>query len=84
VQVEGAYLRRSRMVEGDVRADTIRHIGRSVPPTQHFSMPVRFVPTRPPLAETAHGSPPTPPEWEDDENSSSGTAVDEALVAALT
>jgi diphthamide synthase subunit DPH2 len=71
------------MVEGDVRADTIRHIGRSVPPTQHFSDPVRFVPTRPPLAETAHGSRPTP-QWEDDENSSSGTAVDEADAAALT
>jgi hypothetical protein len=83
VQIEGAYLRRSRMVEGDVRADTIRHIGRSVPPTQHFSTPVRFVPTRPP-AESTHGSRPTPQEWEDDENSSSEATVDEALAAALT
>src|SRR5205823_5744541 len=84
VQIEGAYLRRSRMVEGDVRADTIRHIGRSVPPARHFSTPVRFVPTRPSLAETAHGSRPTPQEWEDDENSSSEATIDEALAAVLT
>jgi hypothetical protein len=50
VQIEGAYLRRSRIVEGDVRADTIRHINGSVPPTTQASTP-RIVPARP-----AHGA----------------------------
>lgn len=48
VQVEGAYLRRYPTVEGLVRADTIRHVGRSVPP--YPKMIVRFVPARPPSA----------------------------------
>jgi len=54
VQIEGAYLRRSQMVEAQVRADTIRHVGRSTPP--HLAAPVKFAPTPPPLADTMNSS----------------------------
>lgn len=47
VQIEGAYLRRSRTIEADVRGDTIRHVGKASPPEQHVTMPERFVPPRP-------------------------------------
>ena len=85
VQIEGAYLRRSRMIEGDVRADTIRHIGRSVPPDMPFSIPTRAVPPRPKVAETASHSRRARRDLEDDERSEqSEAAVDAALATALT
>lgn len=82
VQVEGAYMRcRQAAAEELVRADTIRHIGRSVPP--YAGARVVFVP-RPPRAEDADPSRPTPHQHADDERSSASEAVvDDALTAAL-
>jgi hypothetical protein len=84
VQIEGAYLRRSRMIEGDVRADTIRHIGRSAPPEPPFSIPTRAVPPRPNVAETASRSRRTRRDFEHDERSERSEAVIDAALAALT
>ena len=47
VQIDGAYLRRAPAVEGLVRADSVRHIGRPTPP--HVAIEVPW-PTRPPRA----------------------------------
>lgn len=81
VQIEGAYLRRSRIVEGDVRADTIRHINGSVPPTTPTSTP-RVVPTRP-----AHGaggrSRPLPDAQHEEAVTAANAEFDEALAALM-
>lgn len=81
VQIEGAYLRRSRIVEGDVRADTIRHVGASIPPTTQAATP-RGVPTRP-----AHGavgrSRPLPDAQHDEAPTASDAEFDDALAALM-
>ena len=83
VQIEGAYLRRSRIVEGDVRADTIRHIGASAPPTAHAPTPyVRPMP--PARGEAAGRSRPLPDTQHDEARSASPDAeFDEALAALM-
>jgi len=80
VQVEGAYLRRRlAAAEELVRADTIRHVGRSVPPYPEAR--VAFAPRPPRDADTSR---PTPHEHADDERSHAQAAVvDDALTAAL-
>lgn len=82
VQIEGAYLRRSRLVEGDVRADTIRHIGASVPPTAHVPVP-RGVPTSPARGGVTGRSRPLPDAQHDEARSASDTEFDEALAAMM-
>jgi hypothetical protein len=81
VQIEGAYLRRSRIVEGDVRADTIRHIGASVPPTTQASTP-RVVPPRPAHGVTEH-SRSLPDAQHEEARSASDAEFDEALAALM-
>lgn len=84
VQIEGAYLRRSRMIEGDVRADTIRHVGGSVPPEPPFSIPRRVVPPPPRGTETMSRSRRARRDLEEDERTEpSEAAVDAALATAL-
>jgi hypothetical protein len=80
VQIEGAYLRRSRIVEDDVRADTIRHIGASVPPT-HVPTP-RVVPKRPADGDAEH-SRPLPDAQHEEARSASDAEFDEALAALM-
>ncbi|HEV7765872.1 MAG TPA: hypothetical protein VGQ76_12790 [Thermoanaerobaculia bacterium] len=83
VQIEGAYLRRSRIVEGDVRADTIRHIGASAPPMAHAPMP-HVVPMPPARREAAGRSRPLPDTQHDEARSASTDAeFDEALAALM-
>jgi len=85
VQIEGAYLRRSRLVEADLRGDTIRHIGaRTLPPEPPFSIPSRFIPPRPTTA-TAGRTRRAPRVREDNERlQPSEAVVDDALAAALS
>lgn len=81
MQIEGAYLRRSRIVEGDVRADTIRHIGASVPPTTQTATS-RIVPARP--AQGAAGrSRPLRDAQRDEAHSAPDAEFDEALAALM-
>ncbi|HEX8897055.1 MAG TPA: hypothetical protein VF751_00025 [Chthoniobacterales bacterium] len=82
VQIEGAYLRRSRIVEGDVRADTIRHINASAPPMAPASTR-RFVPTRPAQGEAAGHSRPLPDAQHDEAGSASDAEFDEALATMM-
>lgn len=85
VQIEGAYLRRSRLVEGDVRGDTIRHIGaRALPPEPPFAIPSRFIPPRPRTEGTASGTRARRERKDDERLQPSEAAVDDALVAALS
>lgn len=84
VQIEGAYLRRSRMIEDDVRADTILHIGRSASPEPSLSIPSRAAPPRPKIAETVSGSRRARRDLEEDERSERPEAAVEAALAALT
>ena len=80
IRVEGAYLRRCPLFEGLVRADTIRHVGRSVPP---FSgTVVRFVPATPRVPESPTAMRPIPREDAgSDSSQQSTTAVDDAIAA---
>ena len=85
VQIEGAYLRRSRLVEADLRGDTIRHIGRRALPEPPFAIPTRFIPPRPTAAGTANRTRRARRDREDDgQIPSSEVAVDDALAAALS
>lgn len=85
VQIEGAYLRRSRLVEADLRGDTIRHIGRRALPEPTFSIPSRFIPPRPRTEGTASRTRRARRDREDDERlPSSEAVVDNALAAALS
>jgi len=81
VQIEGAFLRRSRIVEGDVRADTIRHINGSVPPTTQSSTP-RIVPRRPAHGAAGH-SRPLRDAQRDEAHSAPDAGFDEALAALM-
>jgi hypothetical protein len=79
VQIEGAYLRRSRLVEGDVRADTSRHVGTPTTPAAPFVLPVRFVPAGPFSAAVV------PTDGDDAGRSTSpDSRIDAALTAALS
>jgi hypothetical protein len=82
VQIEGAYLRRSRIVEGDVRADTVRHIGASAPPMAHAPMP-HVVPTSPALGGVTGRSRPLSDAQHDEARSASDAEFDEALAALM-
>ena len=83
MSVEGAYLRRYPAFDGLVRADTIRHIGRTVPPFPGTL--VRFVPARPPIPEDAQLTRPVPHEAAACEDASRDmtAAVDDAIAAAV-
>jgi hypothetical protein len=81
VQIEGAYLRRSRIVEGDVRADTIRHMGASTPPTTQAPTP-RVVPTRPAHGAAEHSRPLSAAQYEE-AFAAPDAAFDEALAALM-
>lgn len=83
VQIEGAYLRRSRIVEGDVRAESIRHIGgASAPPTAHASTP-HMVPPRPVRAAVGERSRPLAVAQHEEAGSASDAEFDEALAALM-
>jgi hypothetical protein len=82
VQIEGAYLRRSRIVEGDVRADTIRHIGAAVPPMAHVPSP-RVVPTSPARGGVTGRSRPLSDAQHAEARSASDAEFDEALAAMM-
>lgn len=82
VQIEGAYLRRSRIVEGDVRAESIRHIGAaSAPPTVHASTS-HVVPPRP-THNAAERSRPLPDAQHEEAGSASDAEFDKALAALM-
>jgi hypothetical protein len=84
VQIEGAYLRRSRTIEADVRGDTIRHIGKASPPEQPVAMPERFVPPRPHIADAAGDTSRALGRTHDAEHGrSSEDVIDAALAAAM-
>ena len=82
VQIEGAYLRRYPAVEGLVRADTIRHVGRSIPP--YPGTLVRFVPADPPRVGTITGARPPHDLAGDNHSQTSEEIVENAIAAALT
>jgi hypothetical protein len=83
VQVEGAFLRRRRAAAEElVRADTIRHVGNSLPPSP--GTPGRFVPADPPRAGTL-GTAPSAHEYTNGERPHAFAAeVDDAIAAALS
>jgi hypothetical protein len=82
VHVEGAYLRRYPTFEGLVRADTIRHIGRSVPPFPGTL--VRFVPARPRIPAAPIATRPIPHEQANGDASAESTAaINDAIAAAV-
>jgi hypothetical protein len=82
VQIEGAYLRRSRIVENDVRADTIRHIGASAPPMAQASTP-HVVPPRPAHGEATGRSRALSDAQHDEARSASDAEFDEAVAALM-
>jgi hypothetical protein len=82
VQVEGAFLRRRRATAEElVRADTIRHVGNSLPPSA--GTPVRFVPEDPPRGGTLRTVPSAHEYGTGKRSHDFAAEVDDAIAAAL-
>jgi hypothetical protein len=79
VRIEGAYLRRQTPYEGLIRADTIRHVGTSLPP--FTGTMVSFVPKVPPVTAPPSDVRPVPHTHAEGPTTS---ALDEAIAHAMT